>query len=327
MEVMMNEKNETNVIDSNDSSDSTALTLADKLLNAVPEQIDVRSLINSLSDTTKATVIADLYKRITPNDIDAQDAEDRWQPVRIMVNNGKGTKAPRESRLGDFFNETTGEIIKKPMLMFPLHSHVEYTKWAQGDDMGKALAKSIDGKKFKNFETGEYYDVETLNPKPGRYVSPKESGYEYSINMFFTDKEFKNIYLLILKSYSIKECFDYLAKTTKLSTRFDPNATKKWFNLTTTEQKHQFGTSILFKSEISDVEMTEDEIKTILFFKQCARDYYGFLLKSRDADEARLQQQQENMDRLMNNSEVKTNKTSTKDVNASFNSLSSTTAL
>jgi hypothetical protein len=251
---------------------TNALTLADELLNPTPVKLNPREMINELADSREhAVAVANLLKSITP---EAGGTEDEpWKPERLIINTGKGTKAPDGTKVGDLYNEATNKVVEKPFTMFPLAAYVEYTKWGTGTDMGKTMAKSLDGNLFKNFDTGEFCTKDELDIEPGRFISPKVSGYDYSVVMYVTDKNFKGVYQVILKSYALKTCYDYLTKVTKLDGKFDPNAMKKWMLLTVGEQSHDFGKSPIFSAQVSDEDMNANDIRAIAFFKQCVKEY------------------------------------------------------
>ena len=193
--------------------------------------------------------------------------------------------------------------------MFPLHSHTELTKWAPQDapegDKG-TLARSIDGVTIKDTKTGRYFDADELPVKPGRYVSQKKSGYEYSKTILFVDKNFTNIYQLILKSFGLGECYDPLTKTTKFNTNYDPTCHKKWFNLTSKDVAHNFGTSYVFAAGLSEEDMSGDDVNTVMIFKEWAREYHEHQLKARDIDRENMAAKTANMEETFESDSVET---------------------
>lgn len=303
------------------------VSFADKLLNPTPDVIDPIALINDIATTneTNATKLANFFKEVRGQTASAQSGAGTYAPARLMVNNGKGDNAPEDSIKGDFFNNTTKEIIKPPMLMFPVFSHAEYTKWGTGDKQGQTLAKSIDGKRFKNVETGEYFDVEELPVKPGRWVKKADSGYEYSEKIYFVDKDFTNMFTLISKSYGLATCHDKLINLTKANGDCYSPESGKWISLGVSDQKHNFGTSKLFNASLSDTDVTEDEAKMIMFFKQCAREYYNTQLTNRDADEAQMAEKLKDLENLENAYETTTGNPAQgekkEDINQTFESI------
>lgn len=235
---------------------------------------------------------SDLLDSIKPaEDDDPESTEDRWVPETLMVNSGKGDKAPENSKKGDFFIAGSTRIMKKPLLFFPLFSHTEIVKWGTEEEMGKTLCKSIDGITFKDFENMRYFNVSEFPVAPGRFT-PKDQrgGYEYAKRLYFVDQNFEDIYSVVLKSYALAECYDVARRETKRAgVNYNPrNKSKVWLSLDTVDKTHNFGTSKVFKATASTVTISEDEAKLIDFFKQVIKSYYDNQIALLEQDAANL---------------------------------------